>query len=281
MPSFPTNNTGTERETGCCSKRTDLRPERCQPASSGPNVTATDFGAICPAFDLGVVIPVREGSSRIKDKVLLPFGDHLSLLEWKLEQLCQVWPAERIYVSTDSDNLKRLAAPYGVKIHNRETRLCRGHEAAFSDVIAGIVQDIPHAHIAWATVVVPLMSPTEYREGFQKYHEHVVQRGKNDSLFAANLVKEYLWWPDRPLNYQADRHHTISQHLPDIYRVTNGLYMRDRESILRDGYFLGPNPFKFLVGKVAGVDIDVLEDFQIARSLRRLYEEKFAEPALT
>jgi CMP-N-acetylneuraminic acid synthetase len=63
-----------------------------------------------------------------------------------------------------------------------------------------------------------------------------------------------------------------SQHLPDIYRVTNGLYMRDKESILREGYFLGPNPYKFPVSKVASVDIDVLEDFQIARSLRWLYE---------
>jgi N-acylneuraminate cytidylyltransferase len=239
----------------------------------------TGFGDVHPSFDLGVVIPVREGSSRIKDKVLLPFGDHLTLLEWKLEQLCQVLPAERIYVSTDSENLKRLAAPYGVRLHDREPRLCCGHEATFSEVITGIVKDIPHAHIAWATVVVPLMSPAEYRGGFQKYHEQVVQRGGNDSLFAANLVKEYLWWPDRPLNYQADRNHTISQQLPDIYRVTNGLYMRDKASILRDGYFLGQNPFKFLVSKVAGVDIDVLEDFQIARSLRWLYDGKPAELA--
>jgi len=232
-----------------------------------------------PAFDFGVVVPVREGSSRIKDKVLLPFDKHLTLLEWKLEQLCQALPPERIYVSTDSENLKRLARPFGVRVHDREPRLCRGHEASFSEVITGIVKDIPHEHIAWATVVVPLMSPAEYRGGLQKYFDHVVERRENDSLFAANLMKEYLWWPDRPLNYQADRHHTVSQHLPDIYRVTNGLYMRDKASILRDGYFLGPNPFKFLVSKVAGVDIDVLEDFQIARSLRDLYEVKPAELA--
>jgi N-acylneuraminate cytidylyltransferase len=250
-------------------------------AGSGAGAANVNFDAGSPSFDLGVVIPVREGSSRIKDKVLLPFGDHLSLLEWKLDQLCRVLPAERIYVSTDSDHLKRLAAPYGVRFHNREPRLCRGHEAAFSEVITGIVRDIPHAHVAWVTVVVPLMSPAEYRTGFQRYLERVVQRKENDSLFAANLVKEYLWWSDRPLNYQADRNHTISQRLPDIYRVTNGLYMRDRESILRDGYFLGPNPFKFLVSKVAGVDIDVLEDFQIARSLRRLYDGQSAEPAMT
>ena len=223
-------------------------------------------------YDLGVIVPVREGSSRIKDKVLLPFDQHLTLLEWKLEQLCAVLPAQRIYVSTDSDNLQQLARPYGVRIHPRDPYLCRGHEASFSEVITGIVRDIPHEHIAWVTVVVPLMSPEEYLGGFQCYHRHVLQQATHDSLFAANLVKEYLWWQDRPLNYQADRNHTISQQLPDIYRVTNGLYMRDRESILRSGYFLGPTPCKYLVSKLAGVDIDVLEDFQIARSLRWLYQ---------
>ena len=65
------------------------------------------------------------------------------------------------------------------------------------------------------------------------FQHALLQEAAYDSLFAANLVKEYLWWPDRPLNYQANRDHTISQHLPDIYRVTNGLYMRDKDSILR------------------------------------------------
>lgn len=230
--------------------------------------------------DLAVIVPVREGSSRIKDKVLLPFGENLTLLEWKLQQLTQVISPDRVYVSTDSETLKALAAPLGVQIHNRDPRLCRGHEATFSEVITGIVQDIPHEHIAWVTVVVPLMSPADYRGGFLRYREEVIEQRRHDSLFSANLVKEYLWWPERPLNYRADRNHTISQHLPDIYRVTNGLYMRDRDSILSDGYFLGPNPCKYLVSKVAGIDIDVLEDFQIARSLRAVYEEQLQEPAL-
>lgn len=261
-----------------------MKANPCEfPFVSLPPATRSIIGETChldPLDDLAVVVPVREGSTRIKDKVLLPFDERLTLLEWKLQQLCQVISPERIYVSTDSDNLMRLAEPFGVSLHHRAARLCRGHEATFSEVIAGIVAEIPHEHIAWATVVVPLMSPAEYRNGFRCYHEEVVEHGRSDSLFAANLIKEYLWWPERPLNYQADRNHTISQNLPDIYRVTNGLYMRERNAILRDGYFLGPNPCKFIVSKVAGVDIDVIEDFQIARSLRPIYDEMTQEAVL-
>ncbi|WP_394986375.1 hypothetical protein [uncultured Helicobacter sp.] len=135
----------------------------------------------------------------------------------------------------------------------------------------GIVRDIEFAHIAWVTAVVPLMKPREYQEAFRIYAKCVVGEQRYDSLFSANLLKEYFWDSFKPINYQANRHHTISQELPDIFRVTNGLYMRDRESILKDGYFLGKNPYRFCVSKLAGIDIDEYEDYEIARTLLSLY----------
>ena len=37
-------------------------------------------------MSIKVIIPVREGSERVKEKVLLPFGG-TTLVEWKIEQL--------------------------------------------------------------------------------------------------------------------------------------------------------------------------------------------------
>jgi N-acylneuraminate cytidylyltransferase len=121
------------------------------------------------------------------------------------------------------------------------------------------------------TVVVPLMSPKEYKKAFETYTEEVIKKKNNDSLFSANLLKEYLWYENQTINYQANKNHTISQELPNIYRVTNGLYMRDKESILEEGYFLGKNPNKFVVSKIAGIDIDENEDYEIAKSLLNIY----------
>lgn len=224
-------------------------------------------------FDsIAVVVPVREGSTRIKDKVTLPFTDGLNLLEWKLEQLKQVLPHRNIYVSTDSERLIEIAKERGVNVHIRDPYLCKGHEATFSEVITGIVKDIPARHIAWATVVVPLMSPDEYKRAFETYLDQVANDGKFDSLVAVNLLKEYLWNEEGPLNYRADKHHTISQDLPNIYRVTNGLYMMPKEEILKHAYFLGPNPVKFEVPKISGIDIDEWEDYEFAKGMLKFYE---------
>lgn len=224
--------------------------------------------------DISVVIPVREGSSRVREKIFLPFGDNTTLLDWKISQLKKVQRPDRIFLSSNSERVKEAARAHGVEFLPRNDYLSVGHQASFSEVITGVVQDIPTDHFAWVTVVVPLMSPAEYRSGFELYLEHVVDKQSHDSLVSVNLLKEYFWDKNGPLNYQADKNHTISQELPDIYRVTNGLYMRSREQTLAEGYFLGPNPYMHQVGKMAGVDIDEFEDYEIALAMKEFYRDE-------
>lgn len=223
-------------------------------------------------YDLAVVIPVRRGSSRIAEKCLLPFGDEETLIEWKLAQLSQVIDPRRIYLSSEDEDFLKLGDRFGVSCHHRARHLAIDHIAPFRDVITGIVRDIPHTHIAWATVVCPLMAPQEYCDAFRAYHDHVIS-GERDSLVGVNLMKEYFWSRDGALNYEATRNHTISQELPDWYKVTNSIYMAPRQQILAREYFLGENPELQTLSRLAGVDIDYIEDYRIARALYTVYTE--------
>ncbi|GEK15073.1 cytidylyltransferase domain-containing protein [Aliivibrio fischeri] len=230
-------------------------------------------------YDLAAVIPVRLGSSRVSQKALLEVGDEkITLLAWKIRQLKKVLNKANIYVSTESDVLKKIALDEGVKVHHRDEYLADGHKASFSEVIVGVVKDIPHEHIAWVTCVVPLMSPKEYLQGFKEYDEHVLSDNSTcDSLVSTNLLKEYFWNDDEAINYSATKHHTISQELPNIYRVTNGLYMAPKELMLEKEYILGEKPYKSCVSKIAGIDIDEYEDYEIARDLIGIYNTKEKE----
>lgn len=223
--------------------------------------------------DISVVIPVREGSSRVKEKIFLPFHEELNLLEWKVDQLKRAQQNDRIFLSSNSERVASVARNMGVEFLPRNDYLSTGHDASFSEVITGVVKEIPTRHFAWVTVVVPLMKPSEYKDAFNNYMSEVVEGKVNDSLVSVNLLKEYFWDDKGPLNYRADKHHTISQELPNLYRVTNGLYMRDKESTLREGYFLGPKPFMHKVGKSSGVDIDEYEDYQMALAMKEFYDE--------
>ncbi len=63
----------------------------------------TDFS------DISIVVPVREGSSRVREKIFLPFGDETTLLEWKIEQLKQVQRPDRIFLSSNSERVAAVA----------------------------------------------------------------------------------------------------------------------------------------------------------------------------
>lgn len=232
-------------------------------------------------MDISAVIPVREGSSRLTNKIFLPFGEDDHLLGWKIEQIKQVLRTNRIFVSSNSQNVKDVCEERGVTFLPRSDYLSEGHQASFSEVITGIVSDLPSKHFAWIPVVTPLMGPNDYLAAFAAYKDNVVSNGGYDSLVAVNHFKEYLWDANKPINYEASKNHTISQNLPDLYRVTNSLYMRDRDSTLEEGYFLGPTPYKFPVTKIAGIDIDEPEDYEIAKALKPLYDENTSAPNIS
>jgi len=228
-------------------------------------------------YDLGIVVPVRRGSSRIRNKSMLPFGDADTLIEWKLAQLTQVIDPRRIYLNSEDDEFLEIGRRFGVSLIKREEYLARDHDAPVRDLITGVVRDVPHAHIAWCTVVCPLMPPAEYRDAFLAYGRDVVERGAFDSLVGVNLHKEYFWMDDGPLNYTADRNHTISQDLPDLYKVTNSIYMYAKDKILKREYFIGENPILHRLSKLSGVDIDYIEDYRMARALHAIYAEDHLE----
>lgn len=230
-----------------------------------------------PFKDISVIIPVREGSSRVREKIFLPFHEEMSLLDWKIAQMKQVQDPALIFLSSNSERVREVAEASGVQFLKRDDYLSTGHVASFSEVISGVVKDVPTEHFAWVTVVVPLMRPDEYRDGFQMYLDRVVVAGTNDSLVSVNLVKEYYWDAEKALNYRADRNHTISQDLPDWFRVTNGLYMRSKADTLREGYFLGPKPCMHQVSKASGIDIDEYEDYEVAMAMKAIYLRGEAE----
>ncbi len=223
-------------------------------------------------YDLAVIVPARRGSSRIAEKCLLPFGDQATLIEWKLAQLTKVIDPQRVYLSSEDEEFLALGDRFGVSKHERARHLAVDHIAPFREVITGIVREIPHEHIAWATAVCPLMAPQEYCDAFRAYHEQVIY-GAHDSLLGVNPAQDYFWSRKGALNYEASRNHTISQELPEWFKVTNSLYMAPRSLILECEYFLGDDPVLQLLSKLAGVDIDYIEDYRIAKALYAVYRE--------
>jgi CMP-N-acetylneuraminic acid synthetase len=223
-------------------------------------------------FNFKIIIPVKGNSERVKSKNALPFGDKPTMLEWKISQLLEVFKPSDIVISTDFEPFKDIARKNGCLLHERTTEECNDNKISANDAIYGILKDISVEHFAWIPVTSPLMNSNEYQKCFIEYEKNVIN-GSFDSLFSCQLYKEYFWNEISPINYTLEKH-IISQNLPNWYRVTNGFYMVPQSIAYKNKYFLGTNPYKVEVSKLAGLDIDYPEDYEIAKALYPLYLQK-------
>ena len=132
------------------------------------------------------IIPVREGSRRLKNKNIAPFAG-TNLLINKINQLKEVTEIEKIVVSSDSDMMLKMAESRGVLSHKRSIEFCDEKTKTFGEVVAHICDNVEGDDILWATCTAPLVFPKHYREAIQLY-KNAIKEGY-DSLVSMEKFK--------------------------------------------------------------------------------------------
>jgi CMP-N-acetylneuraminic acid synthetase len=209
------------------------------------------------------VVPVRQGSRRLKNKNIAPFAG-TNLLLYKLEQLKRVKSLQRIVVSSDSDLMLNFAKSAGIFTHKRAPEFCDEKSRSFGEVVRHICENTTGDHILWATCTAPLVFPAIYEKAIRRYFQ-ALDEGY-DSLMSVQVFRRYLWDKNGPLNYELGLKHVPSQELPPLYFVTDGILIAPREKMIEWSYFHGPNPYRFELEKRNCVDIDDGLDLGCARA---------------
>lgn len=213
--------------------------------------------------EITAVIPVRAGSTRLKNKNVAPFAG-TNLLVNKINQLKKVKEIAHIVVSSDSDLMLAMAKAEDVEIHKRAPEFCDEKTKTFGEVVRHVAQSVQGDDILWATCTSPLVFPKDYRAAIAAYYPALEQG--YDSLMAVESFKRYIWNEDGPLNYELGVKHVPSQQLPTLYFVTDGILLAPRKKMIEWAYFHGRHPYKFVVNKRTGCDIDDGLDLACARA---------------
>lgn len=228
-------------------------------------------------FDLTLtaIVPVREGSRRLKDKNISPFGDS-NLLIHKLKQLKKVNLIKKIVVSSDSKKMLDIASQInGVSTHFRSKEFSDEISQPFGSVVKHIASNVSGDHILWAPVTAPLVTEKIFHDAILKYFE--VINDNFDSLISVEVIKRYIWEETGPLNYELGLKHVPSQDLPELYFVTDGIIIAKRLDMIRWSYFHGVNPYKYRLDKIASVDIDDELDLLQAKAWYELNLKKISK----
>ena len=207
---------------------------------------------------LTAVIPVRQGSQRVKNKNFRSFAGK-SLLEHKIEIVKQL-PVDDIIINTDSENAIEIAQQYGINYFRREPYYASS-ECTNSEYHEYLAKVTEAENILIAQVTAPLIKLETFKEGIDIYFN-----SNSDSLMSVKDIKEFIWYKDKPVNYSLD-YAPNSQDLPDYFAPTFGLILVNREAMLTSRTFICSNPYFYKVSQTESIDIDTSLDFEFAEFL--------------
>ena len=205
--------------------------------------------------EVTALIPVKANSERVVSKNLRPFGD-TSLFELKVKQIKEVRGFADVIVSSESEDVLRLAQSHGLGIHLRDPRLSTS-DVPMSEVYSSIARDITGEHIAWVNVTNPLAGPEVYRRALEEFSR---MPSECDCLLSVFELREYIFAKGAPLNFPPSPW-PKSQDLSGVYAMSFIINILRRVDMVKWGSTVGSNPYFFINDRVESSDVDYQIDF--------------------
>ena len=199
------------------------------------------------------VIPVRKGSTRCINKNCRDFGN-TNLLKLKIETLKKVKQIDKILVSSNCDEMLKIARDLNIDTYKRNDRYCTTN-CSGSDMYVELAKEINTDLMLMTFCVTPFLKPELYDNVITKFKEN-----NNDSISTVYNFKHYIWHNNKPINHDYEDA-PPTQNLPDYYIPTFGIHLSHKNDIIKNKNIIGKNPLFYDVDQITSIDIDTPYDF--------------------
>jgi CMP-N-acetylneuraminic acid synthetase len=220
------------------------------------------------AASIAVQVPIKHRSSeRIPNKNFHPFHGK-PLCYWVLDELARHCPpAWDLYVDSEDEAVYAKLAPAHrerFRFHQRPAWYA-GNEANGNHLL----QQFAAAHSQYACFVQVYITAALLRGAtVVSAVEALLADRRHDSVLLATEETGFLWFRDVPVNYDPHTPNGLPRSQDIRYvKETTGLYAVRREVALSKGCRVGDRPMFYMVPRLQGLDIDTLEDLQLAERL--------------
>lgn len=216
------------------------------------------------------LIPVREGSERIRDKNFSPFGKHPTLVHRKIAHLRQAGCFAHIYLSSDSPRVAKIAEECDVEFLPRDPYMCTS-KPRWDEVVVSILETVPgNPHVGWAMATSPLFE--NYKSAVETYLKNL---GLNDSLVCVKKMREYLMdGKGRPLFTGFGIWHPYTSEMEPLYAISDTFFIAKKSDQLLWRYWFGRTPHLFENSPIESVDVNFQEDLELAQAFALYLERK-------
>ena len=225
------------------------------------NEQSYDLSHIKENGKITAVIPVRSGSTRCKNKNIRDFGD-TNLLKRKIEILKQVDEIDEILVSSNCDEMLKIASDLGVSTHKRDDKYCTT-ECSGKDVFFELASNIKNEIMLYTHCVAPFVNIDYYKKCINEWKN---KNNLNDSINTVNELQHFLWYNNKPINYDYFNA-PPSQLLPIYYTPNFGINVIKTKDVFKNKNIIGKNPKFISSSSIEGTDIDHPHEFVISELL--------------
>jgi NAD(P)-dependent dehydrogenase (short-subunit alcohol dehydrogenase family)/CMP-N-acetylneuraminic acid synthetase len=221
-----------------------------------------------------VLILARGGSKGIPNKNAIDFCGK-PLLVWSIEQAKQVESISSIWVSSDSQDILKIASACGVNTIQRPKEISEDTSSSESGWIHAI-NEIKTKGLD-IDFVVALQPTSPIRESADIEHGINEFQNKNyDSLFSCATLRDFTMWKNENGVYNSInfdyKNRLRRQDMSDQYILENGsLYIFKPEILLAHNNRLGGEIGTLMMPMWKSFEIDDLESFKLCETIMKQY----------
>jgi CMP-N-acetylneuraminic acid synthetase len=124
----------------------------------------------------------------------------------------------------------------------------------------------------WSPVTSPTLDEAFYAEAIDAYYK-ALENGC-DSLTTVVPFRHFLMDAKGPFNFAPNRAVTNSQDLPEMYLWTCGCSIISTALAYEKRFIFGAAPFRFVVSPYQAIDIDEIYDYENAKAMWEVYNDK-------
>jgi len=225
------------------------------------------------------IIPARSGSKGLPDKNIRPLNG-VPLLAYSIKAAQDSGMFDTIMVSTDSEKYAEIARSYGAEVPFLRSEQNSHDKATPWDAVKEVLGRLEEAGKTFDTVALlqptsPMRMAFHIQEAYQLMEEKsanaIVSLCENDAPLAiCNILPE----DHCIVNFLNDRgFYPRRQALRIPHRPNGAIYLYRTEALHTQLSIYDTAVYAYIMSKMHSVDVDTLEDFQIAEALIRYFPE--------
>lgn len=214
------------------------------------------------------IVPIKLNNERLPNKNIKLLYDGKPLISRILKTLSCVEKIDERYVFCSDEKI----IPYlndGVKFLKRDKEL-DSNVTNFTQIFESFIDLVDADIYVYTHATAPLIS----KETIETCINKILYDGY-DSAFTATKVQTFYWKNNSP-NYDTSNI-PRTQDLEPIYIETSGLYAFKKDVFVNTHSRIGKNPYICEVLEKEAIDVDNIEDFELANAFIRLESEEYNE----